>query len=87
MKKTSTRSKNAAKTKGKSEKLLLLAIMAIDVIGLTFSYGNRKSDSANVSASASDTTSSDGKVQSDRMILHLNQKEQDTQSSKKVTRF
>ncbi len=72
---------------GKSEKLLLLAIMAIGVLGLTFSYGSKKADSISVSASASDSTGSDGKVQSDRMILHLNQKGTDEEKSKNITRF
>ncbi|MFK8056673.1 MAG: hypothetical protein AB8F78_11185 [Saprospiraceae bacterium] len=83
MKKTSTK----ANGKGRSEKLLLLAIMAVGILGLTFSYGSKRVEGANVSASASDTTSSTGKIQSDRMILNLNQRDRDTQLSKKITRF
>lgn len=54
--------------------LLLIAIMTIGVGGLTFSYSGRNTNKIDASASATDTTSSDGKVKSDRMILHLNQK-------------
>jgi len=81
--------KNSTKNKenGRSEKLLLIAIMAVGILGLTFSYGSKRVDGATVSASASDTTSSDGKIQSDRMILNLNQKDRDTQMAKKVIRF
>jgi hypothetical protein len=90
MNKTSTNAggqRQANKTKGKSEKLLLLAIMAIGILGLTFSYSTRKSEPAEMSASANDTTSSDGKIQSDKMILHLNQRSGDSQQTNKVSRF
>lgn len=83
MNKKSTRRKGT----GRSEQLLLIAIMAVGILGLTFSYGTKKIDAANSSASSSDTTSSNGKVQNDRMILHLNQKGKETPESTKVARF
>jgi len=67
--------------------LLLMAIMAVGVVGLTFSYGTRNGHAPSVSASANDTSGSDGKVQSDRMILNLNQKNSESKKSNDSTNF
>jgi len=75
------------KSKGRSEKLLLIAIMAIGILGLTFTYGTKNTDTSSVSASTTDTISSNGKIQSDRMILHLNQLDKESSKSTETTRF
>lgn len=62
---------------GLSERLLLVAILALGVVGLAISYGSRRGEGAQQSANAVDSTTSDGKLQRDRMILNLNQRTTD----------
>lgn len=91
MSKTSTRkSSHATKSKnhtGHSEKLLVLAILVVGVIGLTVSYSSRSSTPEIQSASAADSIGSDGKVRSDHMILHLNQRGESENDTMEKSRF
>lgn len=72
---------------GSSEKLLLLAIVLLGVIGLAVSYGGRTSRSGSPSASAHDTVNSDGELRSDHMILNLNQRSSETEEPRRISRF
>jgi len=76
-----------SKQKGKAEKLLLVAILALGVLGLTFSYGGKHAEGTTTASTGSDSTSSDGKVKSDRMILNLNERSKNSEKEKEVARF
>ena len=72
---------------GKSERLLLFAIVLLGVIGLAVSYGGRSGRADSPSASAGDTISSDGQLRSDHMILNLNQRTTEQEKPSRISRF
>ena len=72
---------------GNSERLLLLAIVLLGVIGLAVSYGGRDGRADSPAASAGDTVSSDGQLRSDHMILNLNQRTVDREKPSRISRF
>ena len=72
---------------GRSERLLLVAIVLIGVIGLAISYSDRLPNAGDHQATAHDTVVSDGQLRSDHMILHLNQRQADRPQRRKTSRF
>ncbi len=91
MSRTSTRKASKEVTKspsGNSERLLLAAILFLGILGLAISYSSKSSSPPAQSASSADTTRSDGKLRSDHMILHLNQRgENNEQQQQRKMRF
>lgn len=90
MSRTSTerRSKSSKKPKSsQAERLLLFAILALGVVGLSISYAGRGESSTDLRASATDTAASTGKARKDHLILNLNQRHADTSTPTRTTRF
>lgn len=87
MSRTSTRSNKSKKSGGRAERVLLFAILAVGIIGLAVSYAGPSTTATDQSASAVDSISSDGKLKSDRMILHLNQRGKVDDEPAETTRF
>jgi len=84
--------KNSHKAKrtegsGNSERVLLLVILALGILGLSISYIGPASSKNSYQAAAQDSTSTDGKIKSDRMILHLNQRGQERKKPQEKSRF
>lgn len=70
-----------------SERLLLVAIVLIGVLGLAVSYGGRTGGSRVSGPTASDSVQSGGRLRGDHMILHLDQRGEDAAAESPVTRF
>ena len=70
-----------------SERLLLVAIVLIGVVGLAVSYGGRSGASAADGPTAADTVTSGGRLRGDHMILHRDRRGEGAAAERSVTRF
>ena len=85
-----TRDRDHRRKHSQAEKILLLAILGLGVLGLSISYSSKRGIGDTMPAEAAHNAHPDGKVRNDHMILHLNQREADTPVDKKAeakTRF
>ena len=90
MSRTSTkRNSNTTQTeKPRSERILLVALLAVGVLGLAISYAGKSARATDATARAIDTTSaSSGKARGDHMILNLDQRGVDSAEPVRTSRF
>lgn len=92
MSRTSTRSQQQRRAldepaSGGAERLLVVAILLIGVVGLAVSYSGRGASADSPSANAGDTITADGELRGDHMILHLNQRVPAEAPRQRTSRF